>query len=874
MPPTGTFNSDVLTWFRDYAWIPKRRLSDWMRGEESRHEHPCTFKIRATHDRLFASGKCVVRYWCSYGPLDFRKRVQRNLKLSNVPKSGLESRPLAQRRNLGTSVCRGCLCHFTITYYKHSPTLCKIHWLQHEHCDVKRLPCHGQVDPTARAGNALLAPRISSHLRQFVVKLLRNRVQPTDIVQEHKEKIRMEVHKPGVVWSRDMGLILKDVLNIQQSLRKWDPTYSSDDALATLNWTKLNPEKVVMYQLPSKKSRKPFTLAWQTEWMLAKLATLGHGSSVSMDATFGTNKYGYQLYTVVCFDAFQNGVPCLWILMERHEAEDLSAVLNEMKQKVKNYRLGTLHLAEEWRPSCFLTDDAKEENVALNEVFPDVPVNLCLWHVRRAWIKKLHSVVKDPFDKAAINGELGCIMYASTEDPWQKSVEFMSRWREQRAFIQYYEKNWHWRIRRWAKAYRNYPHSNQDSQGSIERWHSTLKQYLRGSKKGKMSRQVVWLISMLTDKVEPFFYCASELKQQGQTRNRIVASIVLAAIRKTRLIPNGHVIPCPDQNGTKLCLVRSESKPSCLHQVCGWDTDICSCTCGFSIQGNVCKHQIKCLLVAGYSEVELLHMLGVKWGTDAGELENVHPSETLGNIEIVNHGLPAAAVAMEEWDQSDDCVMLTSPPGENRGSGTILEGGTAAARFSKIHTLPDFQREIAKLYAQVHDSPHLCEVAYNYITQAINQSLHAKATMELQADSTEQASGPEPFRCTGNNDRTLKRRHDFLELFQSRRKRRLQRGAQVADEVVTIEDDNRFKTVATHKSSMQEELNKAAMAALSKQEEPNEVKTTFDPSILSSNSKRQSNLYKGVGTSNSGNTSMGTSNRVRANAYPHVIILD
>ncbi|KAL3681335.1 hypothetical protein R1sor_024291 [Riccia sorocarpa] len=39
-----------------------------------------------------------------------------------------------------------------------------------------------------------------------------------------------------------------------------------------------------------------------------------------------------------------------------------------------------------------------------------------------------------------------------------------------------------------------YAHSNQDSQGSIKRWHTTLKQYLRGSRKEKSARQIKCLL--------------------------------------------------------------------------------------------------------------------------------------------------------------------------------------------------------------------------------------------------------------------------------------------------------------------------------------------------------------------------------------------
>ncbi|KAL3678483.1 hypothetical protein R1sor_021439 [Riccia sorocarpa] len=128
---------------------------------------------------------------------------------------------------------------------------------------------------------------------------------------------------------------------------------------------KLNSEKVVLYQERSQNESRPFLLAWQTEWMVGKLATLGHESTVSIDATFGTNKYEFQLVTMVCFDAFQNDIPCLWAIMERHEAVDLVTILTEVKKKVNAYRVDTLKSPDSWRPNCFLVDDAKEENITL-----------------------------------------------------------------------------------------------------------------------------------------------------------------------------------------------------------------------------------------------------------------------------------------------------------------------------------------------------------------------------------------------------------------------------------------------------------------------------------------------------------------------------
>ncbi|KAL3680109.1 hypothetical protein R1sor_023065 [Riccia sorocarpa] len=603
-----------------------------------------------------------------------------------------------------------------------------------------------------------------------------------------------------------MAVNLKDVLNIQQALRRYDPGHAADDAVATRNWTKLNPEKVLFYQEPSLTEGRPFMLAWQTEWMLSKLASLGHGSTISIDATFGTNKYGFQLFTVVCFDAFQNGLPCLWVLMERHEASDLVLVLSQMKERVNAYRLNTMKTPQLWQPSCFLVDDAKEENLALREVFPDVPVNLCLWHVRRAWLKKLHSFVKDPFGKAEMNRSLGRVMYCSIEkDPWSLSMAFMDKFKHEKSFVDYYERHWHGRIDRWAKGYRAYAHANQDSQGSIERWHATLKQYLRGSRKEKSSRRVVWLVMMLTERLEPFYYCTSELKEQGHIRNRIVAKFVIAAIKKAREIPDTSVIPCPPLNGLKLALVSSSSRAHCFHEVHGWDKDSCTCTCGLSVQGNVCKHRIKCLLLlGGHSEVALLHRLGTKWGTHAGGLENMEDEFQNFDSEFCSESVPVVGVDIPlsvSSDSDDDCVILPVPTKLSAAGG-------------HIRSLAQFQKEVGKLYAAVSHSRYLCTQAFEFLLTAVHQALQLKASMEVQDLGTQEETDAERFVAAPGTDGSLKRKKDFLEKFQMKRKKHDNRTQCVRKEWTEIDADNQFRKVLTVHLTTQEALDRATHETL------------------------------------------------------------
>ena len=53
-------------------------------------------------------------------------------------------------------------------------------------------------------------------------------------------------------------------------------------------------------------------------------------------------------------------------------SEFLQAV-KERAQKIK----------PDWMPSCFIIDCAKAEVNALKEVFPEIPIYFCSWHVQR-----------------------------------------------------------------------------------------------------------------------------------------------------------------------------------------------------------------------------------------------------------------------------------------------------------------------------------------------------------------------------------------------------------------------------------------------------------------------------------------------------------
>jgi hypothetical protein len=70
-----------------------------------------------------------------------------------------------------------------------------------------------------------------------------------------------------------------------------------------------------------------------------------------MDATFGTNDVKYHLFTLTAFDFHNIGVLVAWVIMSRQTCEDLVEWLNALRAKLLSHM-------PDWRPSCFIVDDA------------------------------------------------------------------------------------------------------------------------------------------------------------------------------------------------------------------------------------------------------------------------------------------------------------------------------------------------------------------------------------------------------------------------------------------------------------------------------------------------------------------------------------
>jgi hypothetical protein len=85
------------------------------------------------------------------------------------------------------------------------------------------------------------------------------------------------------------------------------------------------------------------------------------------------------------------------------------------------------------------------------------------------------------------------------------------------------------------------------------------------------------------------------MKNIGFTQNTNIEGFVENSFEKTLKIPNNHVIY--DDNHMECVQVCSMSKPGVLYKVYGAFTNWACCTCKNAELGNICKHQVKVMLL-------------------------------------------------------------------------------------------------------------------------------------------------------------------------------------------------------------------------------------------------------------------------------------
>lgn len=85
---------------------------------------------------------------------------------------------------------------------------------------------------------------------------------------------------------------------------------------------------------------KPFTIAVMLPENVAVAIELGHGRSLQLDSTFGSNAQKFHIFTLLAVDKHGKGMPLAYLICS-HEKEDL---IQKFLEAVRNEVLCILYL--------------------------------------------------------------------------------------------------------------------------------------------------------------------------------------------------------------------------------------------------------------------------------------------------------------------------------------------------------------------------------------------------------------------------------------------------------------------------------------------------------------------------------------------------
>jgi len=144
----------------------------------------------------------------------------------------------------------------------------------------------------------------------------------------------------------------------------------------------------------------------------------------------------------------------------------------------------------------------------------------------------------------------------------------------------------------WAKAYRNFPHSNQDTNNAIESYHRYIKERYLCEKNNACHRRVDWLIYVLLTKVVLFYNHMHRLKEAGFVRPRKIQEQLNSSKCRAKKIPNEDCVPDEKSNDY---WVRSQNKDTrdIWYNVIYKGSNLHFCNCNWALNGNICKHVLK-----------------------------------------------------------------------------------------------------------------------------------------------------------------------------------------------------------------------------------------------------------------------------------------
>lgn len=563
------------------ALIPYSRLPDFIKGEEMNPDAPCKFIRRQmrSHEVLdnsslrISSSNVYAVYHCSYGPEDNRIR----------------SEPTKRKRRQNIRK-RGCGCHFIVKQLVARPGVAIITYNLYVHEDKNGWPCHGILDRSGdpRARNA---PRLPVEM-VLSVEAMYNLGLPINVVYEqHILEVAEGRYDICLKNNRDSHLMRRDIINICNRLVKTKFQLHKNDSTSVNLWYQREQKSFFFFQRPEAEDM-PFIIGIQTEWMLHKMVEHSNNSFIAMDSTFRTNKYGYQLYTLLVFDTQQNALPVAWVVSSQNRFSDISRWLSALMDRGRQVQ-------PTWTINAFMIDDALVEIGAISAITGS-RVLLCVWHFRRALLKNVYKLATYGENARKMFTKLGEIMNAcnDTHSISQAMNAFYIDFAAEERFLDYFSANWmvNKKFYVWAECYINFCHANQETNCSIESYHCFLKRKYLCDRRKKSLQRMDWLTFTLLKRVELCYWNMACLKNSSFVNNYRLEHMYETSVDKAKRIPEDHCVQ--HEHIQSAYWVQSQSSSN-RYLVLFLGQTFSSCNCPWALRGNFCKHVIKVSTLCG-----------------------------------------------------------------------------------------------------------------------------------------------------------------------------------------------------------------------------------------------------------------------------------
>jgi len=255
------------------------------------------------------------------------------------------------------------------------------------------------------------------------------------------------------------AVLPKDVYNLKQKLKGSSTDASDCDVLLRQI---VDDGGFVEY---AKDDKNNFMyVVFQTKQMIDVLQKFPE--VLILDFTYKTNKYLLPLLTVMAVDGEGHGLPVLHAFVKKEDTEFIAKCLTALSSK---YDTGLT--------CCFMVDKDFAEMSALELMFPDVPINICHFHINQAVSRFLRKELASDAYPKVLETFMAQVYTESTEEYNSLKDDITNSVPQKVA--DYFQRNWWDKSKFWATSEnRSVLKLKATTTNHLESFHAKIKKYL------------------------------------------------------------------------------------------------------------------------------------------------------------------------------------------------------------------------------------------------------------------------------------------------------------------------------------------------------------------------------------------------------------